>query len=85
MSFRVELSSKALQSLSKLDISDKKRAFDKIESLENTPFPAGYRKLSGKNDVYRLRFGNFRILYKISKPEHTILIFHIEKRSRVYQ
>ena len=85
MNFRVELSSKAFRFLSRLDLSDKKRAFDKIESLENIPFPVGYKKLSGKNDVYRLRFGNFRILYKVSKPEHTILIFRIERRSKVYQ
>jgi len=85
MNFHVELSSKAFRALSRLDVSDKKRAFDKIESLENTPYPAGYKKLSGENDIYRLRFGNFRILYKVSKTEHTILIFHIEKRSQVYQ
>jgi mRNA interferase RelE/StbE len=85
MNFHVELSSKAFRSLSKLDGSNKKRAFNKIESLENTPFPTGFKKLSGENDVYRLRFGNYRILYKVSKPERTILVFRIEKRSRVYQ
>lgn len=84
MNFRVDLSSKAFRSLSRLDLIDKKRAFDKIESLEDTAFPAGYKKLSGKNDVYRLRFGDFRILYKVLKSEHTILIFRIEKRSKVY-
>ena len=85
MNFHVELSRKAFRTLSRLDISDKKRAFDKIESLECTPFPAGYKKLSGENNIYRLRFGNFRILYKIFKADNTILIFHIEKRSQVYQ
>jgi mRNA interferase RelE/StbE len=65
MTFRVELSRRAFDSLKKLDTPYKERITDKLKELEKTPFPRGCRKLRGEVDVYRLRLGKIRILYKI--------------------
>ncbi len=85
MKYKVELSSKAYQYLSKLDEPSKVRVFNRIKALEETPFPAGFKKLQGEKDVYRLRIGDFRILYKLLKSKETILVFRIEKMNRVYR
>ncbi len=84
MRFRVELGSKAFQALSKLDKTNKSRVFKKLKSLEETPFPVGSRKIEGEENVYRLRSGDLRILYKLIKSEKVILIFKIEKRGKAY-
>jgi mRNA interferase RelE/StbE len=84
MRFRVELGSKAFQALSKLDKTNKSRVFKKLKSLEETPFPVGSKKIEGEENVYRLRSGDMRILYKLMKSEKVVLIFKIEKRGKAY-
>lgn len=84
MKFQVELSSKAFQALSKLDKINKTRIFKKLKSLDETPFPSGLIKMEGEENVYRLRSGDMRILYKLLKSEKVILVFKIEKRGNAY-
>lgn len=84
MKFQVELSSKAFQALSKLDKINKTRIFKKLKSLDETPFPSGSIKMEGEENVYRLRSGDMRILYKLLKSEKVILVFKIEKRGNAY-
>jgi mRNA interferase RelE/StbE len=84
MSFRVELGSKAFHELSRLDKINKTRVLKKIKTLEETPFPVGSIKMEGEENVYRLRSGDMRILYKFLKSEKIILIFKVEKRGKAY-
>jgi len=84
MKFHVELGSKAFQALSKLDKINKTRVIKKVKSLEETPFPVGYIKIEGEENVYRLRSGEMRILYKLLKSEKVVIIFKIEKRGKAY-
>ncbi|MFQ6052409.1 MAG: type II toxin-antitoxin system RelE/ParE family toxin [Candidatus Hydrothermarchaeota archaeon] len=85
MRHKVELSNKCVKFLSKLDENNRRRIFNKIKSLEESPFPSGCKKLRGAEDVYRIRVGDFRILYKVIKDEEVILIFKINKRDKVYE
>ena len=85
MRFHVELGSKAFQALSKLDKISKTRVIKKIKSLEETPFPVGSLKMEGEENVYRLRSGEMRILYKLLKSEKVVIIFKIEKRGKAYE
>ena len=85
MRFHVELGSKAFQALSKLDKINKTRVIKKIKSLEETPFPVGSLKMEGEENVYRLRSGEMRILYKLLKSEKVVIIFKIEKRGKAYE
>jgi mRNA-degrading endonuclease RelE of RelBE toxin-antitoxin system len=40
--------------------------------------------LKGEKDVYRIRIGDFRVLYRIIREDDIILVFRVDKRSRVY-
>jgi len=84
MIFRVELSRRAFAFLEKLDAQTRERVAEKLMELEGTPFPRGCRKLRGEVDVYRLRVGKIRILYKILWGEKTVTVFKIEHRGKVY-
>ncbi|RLE65839.1 MAG: type II toxin-antitoxin system RelE/ParE family toxin [Thermoprotei archaeon] len=83
--YRVELSKKAFRSLKKLDPRTRLRILEKLMSLREEPIPRSAAKLRGEKHAYRLRVGDYRILYKILWKEETILIFKIEHRRKAYR
>jgi mRNA interferase RelE/StbE len=50
------------------------RILEKIEQLSENPFPRGCAKLRGVENVYRIRQGNYRIIYSIDKQLKQIMI-----------
>lgn len=83
--FDVELSNQADKFLRKCPEELHGRITEKIEELRNEPFPSGSIALQGSDKIYRIRVGDYRLVYAIH-PEHNLLrIFDIDKRSRVYQ
>ncbi len=81
---KIEFGTKALKFLSKLEKVSKERVFKRIKELYEDPFPSDVKKLKGEKDVYRIRIGDFRVLYRIIPEDDTILIFRVDRRSRVY-
>jgi mRNA interferase RelE/StbE len=61
-----------------------KRILERIDSLSESPRPPGSLKLSGK-ERYRLRQGNYRILYSIQDEELTVWVVKIAHRKKVYR
>lgn len=53
--------------------------------LADDPFPNGARKLTGYEDVYRVRVGGYRILYSVGGRELVIIILKIGHRREVYR
>jgi mRNA interferase RelE/StbE len=53
--------------------------------LVEEPYPRGTRKLSGYDDVFRIRVGRFRVLYSVVKNRLVILILKIGHRKDVYR
>ena len=72
---------KAIEGLPK-EIS--RRIISAIEELQQEPFPRGAIKLKGEHDMYRIRIGDYRILYEVYADKKEILIVNVDKRSRVY-
>lgn len=56
----------------------------KILALENNPRPQGCKKLKGR-DAWRLRVGDYRIIYKIKDDILQILVIEIDDRKQVYR
>jgi len=63
---------------------DRRRIVAKITSLSRNPRPPGCEKLSG-HDQYRLRQGNYRILYEIQDLDLVVLVVKIGHRRDVYR
>jgi mRNA interferase RelE/StbE len=72
---------KDFQSIPKKDL---KKIMKVIESLSKDPRPSGCRKLSGK-ERYRLRHGQYRIIYSIQDDEISIWIVKVGHRKDVYR
>jgi mRNA interferase RelE/StbE len=57
---------------------------DKIHSLESSPRPFGCVKLTGE-EGYRIRSGNYRILYRIDDKNKVIFIYRVKHRKESYR
>ena len=57
----------------------------KIQGLADNPRPAGVVKLSGEQQLYRLRHGDFRIIYEIRDDEVLVIIVKVGHRRDVYK
>ena len=55
-----------------------------IDDLENNPRPSGAKKLSGA-DGYRVRKGDYRVLYTINDKDRVVTIYRIGHRKDVYR
>ena len=64
---------------------DRERITQRILALAENPRPPGVEKLSGTSEKYRIRQGDFRILYEIQDDELTVYIVRIGDRKEVYR
>ncbi|MEA1997942.1 MAG: type II toxin-antitoxin system RelE/ParE family toxin [Euryarchaeota archaeon] len=70
--------------LRKIPKQSLKKIYGAIESLKREPRPKGTLKVKG-NEGYRLRVGDYRILYAINDPERVVYIFRVKSRGTVYK
>jgi len=71
-----------------LRVIDKKfitKILEAIESLSGNPFPKKYRKLIGTNSTYRIRIGEYRIIYQLDSKSNVITIYQIRHRKDIYK
>lgn len=57
----------------------------KIDALEENPRPSGVKKLVDEEGVYRIRVGDYRILYQIQDAQLLVLVIKIGDRQGVYR
>jgi mRNA interferase RelE/StbE len=65
--------------------SDRRRIVEKIAALSAQPRPHGAEKLAGYKDRYRLRQGNYRIVYLIDDARRELTVFKVGHRKDVYR
>ena len=86
---KIYYSRRAVKFLEKVPIDVRRRILEHIAMLSENPFPKGCIKLSGVENVvenvYRLRVGDYRVLYELLPGKDAILIVKINHRKRVYK
>ncbi len=86
--FEVTVSSKARKSQKKLPDYSKRDIAELLLVLQENPVPAeqyDITKLRGRRDTFRVRKGNFRIIYKVNWNEREIRILLIKPRETAYK
>lgn len=78
-SYKLLIKPSAAKELEGLPPKDRKRVVERIQGLGKDPRPAGSEKLSGE-EKYRLRQGDYRVLYSIDDRERTVVIVKIGHR-----
>jgi mRNA interferase RelE/StbE len=82
-SYKVIIKRSAEKEIEALPLKDRRRVVAKIQSLADNPRPPGCEKLSGA-DKYRLRQGDYRILYEIIDRDLIITVVRVGHRRDVY-
>ena len=86
MTYTVELAPAARRQLKKLDRSIQKRIFRRLKGLETQPKPKSAVQLQGMTDTfYRIREGDWRIIYTIENDRLIVLVVRIAHRSTAYR
>lgn len=62
-----------------------KRIDKRLLSLQDNPRPAGIKALTGEPGVYRLRIGDYRVLYEIHDDQVLVLVLRIGHRREIYR
>ena len=83
--FAVEYDPKALKELTKLDKPVARRVIKAINALGIDPRPSGTRPLVGYPNLWRIRVGEYRVVYTIRDTELVVLALRIAHRSSVYR
>lgn len=81
----VEFSNKARSFLRKTEKTIEERIASKIEELRIDPFPKGIEKIKGEEGkAYRIRVGDYRIIYDVQFEINKLLIVKVGKRENIY-
>ncbi len=81
--YHLDFSNSAASEFKKLPKELQLRISYKIESLKETPFPSGVQKIMGAEDTYRIRIGDYRVVYFIKGD--FIEIMRVKHRKEVYR
>ncbi len=83
--YRIEWKTSALRELKRLDRQAIPRILATVESLADNPLPQGVRKLQGTTHTYRMRVGDYRILYEVHHNAVCIQIVRVRHRKDAYR
>ena len=84
MNYSLFILPRAQKELAQLDSAAYARVRDAIHTLTQDPRPPGCRKLTGR-EGWRLRVGDFRVVYEIDDQQHRVTVLHIGHRRDVYR
>jgi mRNA interferase RelE/StbE len=86
-SYKIDFNKESLKTLSKLNKSIASRIVNAIESLRNNPFehPQTKKMRGYSGDFYRLRVGDYRVIYEIVENRLLIVVVRIGPRGDVYK
>ncbi|MEW6893433.1 type II toxin-antitoxin system RelE family toxin [Trueperella pyogenes] len=84
MRYHVEFTSAAARQVKKLSRPTRERVLSAVEALAANPRPQGSRKLVGEQRAWRIRIGEYRIIYEIFDDSLTVTVVRAAHRREVY-
>ena len=85
MSYSIQIKKSALKELYKLPKDISRQVAKDINKLATNPRPPGCKKLKGADNLYRIRSGNYRIVYQIFDKVLLVLVVLIGDRKDIYR
>lgn len=83
--YRVEIARRAIKTIAKLPRKEQLRVRAAIDLLAEEPRPPGCAALAGEDSVYRVRVGDYRILYEVVDERLVIQVVRVGHRRDVYR
>lgn len=85
MAYTIQFKPLALRQLEKLPREVQKRLSTKIEGLRDDPFPSGCKKMAAVPDTWRIRAGDYRLVYQVHRGVLLVLVLTVGHRKDVYR
>lgn len=85
MTYEVTFTTAAAKQISRLPKEARARTLDAIESLGTNPRPPGSTKLVGERTAWRIRIGDYRVIYDLVESELTVVVVRAGHRREVYR
>ena len=85
MTYRIVVTATASKEFKRLDPQIQARVKTVLGALKEEPRPSGVKKLSGRDMDWRVRLGEYRILYEIDDSERRVTVWRIVHRSSAYR
>jgi mRNA interferase RelE/StbE len=76
---------KAAKELSRIEKALASRIADAVDRLASEPFPAGCRKLTGYDALWRIRIQDYRVVYTVDDGELLVIALRVAHRRAVYR
>jgi len=83
--YRIEFAASAKRQFEKLPAQVRRRLTPEIDSLATEPRPAGVKHLAGPDDLWRIRVGAYRIVYRIEDDRLVVLVVKLGHRRNAYR
>ncbi len=85
MEYELIIKPSAEKGLDKVPLPFRRRILDAVKELRKNPRPAGVVKLAGDDNLWRIRVGNYRVVYEIHDDRLIILVLRVAHRKDVYR
>jgi mRNA interferase RelE/StbE len=85
MRYQIIIKPAAERSLDRLPRVTRRRIADRLEMLRDDPRPPGAVKLSGQDAMYRIRVGDYRVIYEIDDDRLIIFVLRVAHRKDAYR
>jgi mRNA interferase RelE/StbE len=85
LAWRVEFAAKAEKQFRLLDRAVQRRLATEIDGLADNPRPYGAVKLAGGEDIYRIRMGDYRVVYQVRDRVLLVLVVRVGHRKDIYR
>jgi len=83
--YEVYLERTAERDLKRLSVKNFHRIIPQVKALAENPRPSGCRKISGSKSDWRVRVGDYRIIYEIDEKVKAVRVMRIRHRREVYR
>ena len=83
--YAITFARSAGRELESLDASIVRRVISRIDGLAKEPRPSGARKLRGEQNLWRIRIGDYRVIYSVDDRQRIVDIVRIRHRREVYR
>ena len=85
MAWEVRIKPKAQKQIEKLHPLVAKRILGHIGKLADNPYPSGTKKIQGRENLFRVRVGDWRIVYEVMAKRLLVLVVNLGHRKDVYR
>ena len=83
--YSIEWDTKAIRDLRTLERKERKKILERVAKLGSNPRPPGCKKMHDKQSTYRIRAGDYRVIYQIRDSRLIVLVARVGNRRDVYR